>query len=96
MTEHTTARKGLPGAWLHALAHLLEHGQARTDEIAQADGIYAVGTLRSALSNMHQAGLVQRLPGMLWGLSKAGIDAALQAEEEAALVQAHVSASRSY
>lgn len=75
--------RALPGAWLHSLAFLLEAGQASTDDVAHEGSGYVAGTIRSALSNMHTSGFVQRCPGKLWGLTKAGIDAALQAEEDA-------------
>lgn len=81
--KRTRKPQALPGAWLHSLAFLLEKGQAKTDDIAHPESGYVAGTVRSALSNMHQAGFVQRCPGKLWGLTKAGIDAALMAEEEA-------------
>ena len=82
MSSHITRR--LPGAWLHVLASLLEHGQATTQEIADDGGDYTWRTVGSTLSAMLPAGFVQHSGKKTWALTKTGIETALQAEKEAA------------
>jgi hypothetical protein len=84
MTKVRSERKSLPGAWLAVLAVLLEEGQAAAVQITAAQTTYCYRTLSSALSNLHSMGLVQHCGAKRWGLTKAGIEAALLAEEEEA------------
>jgi hypothetical protein len=74
-------QRNLPGAWLHVLAQLMEHGQASTQEMADAGRVYTLRTVGNSLSSMLP---VQHCGRKTWGLTKAGIEAALQAEKEAA------------
>ena len=83
MSSYITRK--LPGAWLHVLASLLEHGQATAQEIAADDGgNYTWRTVGSTLSAMLPAGFVQHSGKKTWALTKTGIETALQAEKEAA------------
>lgn len=75
------ADKPLPRPWQLVLAVLMDDGTAHSDDvIAQCKG-FAASTIRGVLSNMHQHGFLQRLPGRLWGLTHAGITAALNEEQ---------------
>lgn len=74
------ADKPLPGAWLAVLEALMEAGTASTAELQEACAHYAPTTITSVASGMHQFGFLQYAPGKQWGLTTAGIEAALQAE----------------
>ncbi len=79
------ADKPLPGAWLAVLAVLLETGTGSTADLKEACKEYARTTISGVMSHMHQHGFVQYAPGKQWGLTHAGIEAALEAEAEAKL-----------
>ena len=72
------------GAWLATMAVLLEEGQATAHRITQLAGGYSQGSISSALCHMLPVGFVQHCGAAKWGLTRAGIDAALAAEKEAA------------
>lgn len=71
------------GAWLATMAVLLEEGQATAHRITALAGGYSKGSISSALCHMLPTGFVQHCGASQWGLTKAGIEAALQAEREA-------------
>lgn len=75
------ADKPLPASWRRVLDVLLEDGTAHSDDVILQCKGHASTTIRGVLSNMHQHGFVQRLPGRLWGLTHAGITAALHEEQ---------------
>ncbi len=72
--------KPTPPVFQELLLAILEQGTAKAIDLQAVCSTYAPTTIITALSGMHNASLVQHLPGRLWGLTESGIEQALQVE----------------